>query len=168
MIEGGKISADAGLIRATAITALKATLSCQLKYNGSGLAARIAGDAIGADAELPTMATEEFLPSLSRAALERLGSGMGVLPRGKVKDTRAAVIEQARETRVVLPEAYFALSEEEATKFARGYYQYAEGEEDADDEASETNALDDLGGGVGLGDAPGPHDQTEQPHAAAA
>ncbi|WP_264598855.1 ParB N-terminal domain-containing protein [Rhodoblastus acidophilus] len=168
MIEGGKISADAALIRATAIKALKATLSCQLKYNGSGLAARIAGDAIGADAELPTMATEEFLPSLSRAALERLGSGMGVLPRGKVKDTRAAVIEQARETRVVLPEAHFALSDEEAAKFARGYYQYAEGEEDADDEASETNALDDLDGGVDLGDAPSPDDQAEQPHAAAA
>jgi len=108
------------------------------------LAARIAGDAIGADAELPTMATEDFLPSLSRAALEKLGSGMGVLPRGKVKDTRAAVIEQARETRVVLPQALFGLSDEEAASFSRGYCQSsAEPDEDENDEFSDAGALSD-------------------------
>lgn len=137
MLEGGKISADAGLIRATAVETLKATLSCQLKYNGSGMAARIAGDAIGADAELPTMATEDFLPSLSRAALEKLGSGMGVLPRGRVKDTRAAVIEQARETRVVLPEALFAITDEEAASFVRACYPHADEPMDGDDEVGD-------------------------------
>ncbi|MBB4200756.1 ParB family chromosome partitioning protein [Rhodoblastus sphagnicola] len=137
IVEGGKITADTDLIRAIAVQALQATLSCQLKYNGSGAAARIAGDAIGADAELPTMATEDFLPSLSRAALEKLGSSMGVLPRGKVKDTRAAVIEQARETRVVLPEAQFALSEEEAARFSRDYYQYSAEVDEGDGEDEE-------------------------------
>jgi ParB family chromosome partitioning protein len=137
MLEGGKITSDTGLIRATAIETLKATLSCQLKYNGSGLAARIAGDAIGADAELPTMATEAFLPALSRAALEKLGSGMGVLPQGRVKDTRAAVIAQARETRIVLAAALFGLSEKEAASFSRAYYQCADGPNDSDDEDGE-------------------------------
>ena len=125
MVEGGKLTIDTDLIRKTAIGALQSTLSCQLAYNGSGAAARIAGDAIGADAELPTMATEDFLPALSRAALEKLGSGMGVLPKGRVKDTRAAVIAQAAEQRVILPEALFALSAEEAASFSRNYYDYS-------------------------------------------
>jgi ParB-like chromosome segregation protein Spo0J len=170
MLEGGKISADAGLIRATAIETLKATLSCQLKYNGSGMAARIAGDAIGADAELPTMATEDFLPSLSRAALEKLGSGMGVLPRGRVKDTRAAVIQQARETRVVLPEAQFALSDEEAASFSRAYHQYSDESIEGEDEDAEGfdpgGADDDAQDEPDDSAAPDPSD--EEAHAAAA
>jgi len=170
MLEGGKISADTSLIRATAVETLKATLSCQLKYNGSGMAARIAGDAIGADAELPTMATEDFLPSLSRAALEKLGSGMGVLPRGRVKDTRAAVIEQARETRVVLPEAQFALTDEEAASFSRAYHQYADEPIEGDDEEREGfypgGADDDARAESDDSAAPDPSD--EEVHAAAA
>ncbi|PPQ35571.1 hypothetical protein SAMN06265338_12626 [Rhodoblastus acidophilus] len=88
------------------------------------------------------MATEDFLPALSRAALERLGSGMGVLPRGKVKETRAAIIEQARETRVVLPQALFALSDEEATTFTRGYAYYGAG--DDEDDGGEVSDADEL------------------------
>lgn len=170
MLEGGKISADTDLIRSTAVEMLKATLSCQLKYNGSGMAARIAGDAIGADAELPTMATEDFLPSLSRTALERLGSGMGVLPRGRVKDTRAAVIEQARETRVVLPEAHFALTDEEAASFSRAYCQYVDEPIEGDDEDAEGcdpgGTDDDTQDEPDDSAAPDPSD--EETHAAAA
>ena len=110
-------------------------LNCRLAYGvGSGLAARIAGDAIGADADLPHMGTEEFLSCLSRAALEAEASRHRVLPRGRVKDTRAALIEQVRETCLVLPAAQFALTEQESSDFAKkvSYYAYddeAEGEE---------------------------------------
>lgn len=134
--EGGKLTADTALIREVALDVLQRTLSCALKNHGSGLAARIAGDAIGADAELPTMATEEFLSSLSRNALEQLGAPLGVLPRPKVKETRAAVIEQARETRLVLPAAQFALSNEESERFSHPPYEYrgpSESDEDADE-----------------------------------
>ena len=136
--EGGKLTSDTALIRSVAVDVLRNTLNCKLKFNGSGLAARIAGDAIGADAELPTMATDDFLSSLSRKALEQLGSGLGVLPRQRVKETRVAIVEQARETRVVLPAAHFALSAEESAEFSREPYRYgANPEAGADDEADE-------------------------------
>ena len=110
-------------------------LNCRLAYGeGGGLAARIAGEAIGADADLPHMGTEEFLACLSRAALEAEASRHRVLPRGRVKDTRAALIEQVRETGLVLPAAQFALTEQESSDFAKkvSYYAYddeAEGDD---------------------------------------
>ena len=62
--EGGKLTSDTALIHTTAIKVLQTVLNCRLAYGvGSGLAARIAGDAIGADADLPHMGTEEFLPA---------------------------------------------------------------------------------------------------------
>ena len=64
------------------------------------------------------MGTEEFLACLSRAALEAEASRHRVLPLGRVKDTRAALIEQVRETRLVLPAAQFALTEQESSDFA--------------------------------------------------
>ena len=118
--EGGKLTSDTALLHSTAIKVLQTVLSCRLAYGeGSGLAARIAGDAIGADADLPHMGTEEFLSCLSRAALEAEASRHRVLPCSRVKDTRAALIEQVRETALVLPAAQFALTEEENSNFAK-------------------------------------------------
>ena len=113
-------------------------LNCRLAYGeGGGLAARIAGDAIGADADLPHMGTEEFLSCLSRSALEAEASRHRVLPRGRVKDTRAALIEQVRESRLVLPAAQFALTEQESSDFAKkgSYYAY---DDEADEEGDKT------------------------------
>ena len=46
--EGGKLTSDTALIHTTAIKVLQTVLNCRLTYGvGSGLAARIAGDAIG-------------------------------------------------------------------------------------------------------------------------
>src|SRR5208282_657278 len=116
--EGGKLTSDTALIHTTAIKVLQTVLNCRLAYGeGGGLAARIAGDAIGADADLPHMGTEEFLACLSRGALEAEASRHRVLPRGRVKDTRAALVEQVRETRLVLPAAQFALTEQESSDF---------------------------------------------------
>ena len=134
--EGGKLTNDSALIHTTAIKALQTVLNCRLAYGvGSGLAARIAGDAIGADADLPHMGTEEFLSCLSRAALEAEASRHRVLPRGRVKDTRAALIEQLRETRLVLPAAQFALTEQESSDFAKKGSRCAYGD-GSDDEAA--------------------------------
>ena len=124
--EGGKLTSDTALIHTTAIKVLQTVLNCRLAYGvGSGLAARIAGEAIGADADLPHMGTEECLACLSRAALEAEASRHRVLPRGRVKDTRAALIEQVRETRLVLPAAQFALTEQESSDFAKKGSRYA-------------------------------------------
>ena len=82
--EGGKLTSDTALIHTTAIKVLQTVLNCRLAYGvGSGFAARIAGDAIGADADLPHMRTEEFLACLSRAALEAEATRHRVLPRGR-------------------------------------------------------------------------------------
>ena len=136
--EGGKLTSDTALIHTTAIKVLQTVLNCRLAYGeGGGLAARIAGEAIGADADLPHMGTDEFLACLSRAALEAEAGRHRVLPRGRVKDTRAALIEQVRETRLVLPAAQFALTEQESSDFAKkgspyAYDDEAEGDEEGD------------------------------------
>ena len=63
---------------------------------------------IGADNFLPNMGTDDFLSCLSRAALEGSCKDTSVLPRQKVKDTRAALVEHFREGRFVHPAALFA------------------------------------------------------------
>ena len=54
------------------------------------------------------MGTKEFLSCLSRQALERFCKDTSVLPRARVKDTRAALVEHFREARFVHPTALFA------------------------------------------------------------
>jgi ParB family chromosome partitioning protein len=70
---------------------------------------RIAGDALGADAHIGNMATEDFLGCLSKAGIETVGSSLRVLPRRRAKDTRAEVIKQVAGTTYVHPAAHFAL-----------------------------------------------------------
>ena len=92
---------------------LAAVLSCSIGRSDSGLVARIAGDALGADAHIGNMATEDFLGCLSKAGIEKVGSSLRVLPRPRAKDTRAEVIKQASGTTYVHPAALFALTEAE-------------------------------------------------------
>ena len=144
--EGGKLTSDTALIHTTAIKVLQTVLSCRLAYGvGSGLAARIAGEAIGADADLPHMGTEEFLACLSRGALEAEASRHRVLPRGRVKDTRAALVEQVRETRLVLPAAQFALTEQESSDFASKGSRFTNGDASDEDPAADNEAGGDSG-----------------------
>jgi ParB family chromosome partitioning protein len=144
--EGGKLTSDTALIQTTAIKVLQTVLNCRLAYGvGSGLAARIAGEAIGADVDLPHMGTEEFLSCLSRAALEAEASRHRVLPRGRVKDTRAALVEQVREIRLVLPAAQFALTEQESSDFDKKGSRCAHRDDSDEDPAGENEASDDGG-----------------------
>ena len=82
--EGGHLTQDLALLRDSARELLALVFSCRPGFNSSGLAARFAGDAIAADAHLPNMATEEFLPCLSKAALERAAASIGVVPGQRV------------------------------------------------------------------------------------
>ena len=70
--EGGRLSHDVERLRVVARQTLANVLSCSLGHGDSGLPARIAGDAIGSDAHLGNMATEEFLSCLSKTAIERV------------------------------------------------------------------------------------------------
>ena len=103
--EGGRLTHDAERLRVVARQMLSTVLSCSLGQGDSGLVARIAGDALGADVHIGDMATEDFLSCLSKAAIEKVGSSLRVLPRPRVKDTRAEVIKQAAGTTYVHPAA---------------------------------------------------------------
>lgn len=63
---------------------------------------------IGADGFLANMGTEDFLSCLSRPALEGSCADTPVLPRARVKDTRAALVEHFKEGHFVHPAALFA------------------------------------------------------------
>src|SRR5208283_3922830 len=111
--EGGRLTHDAERLRVVARQMLTAVLSCSVGRGDSGLVARIAGDALGADAHIGNMATEDFLSCLSKAGIEKVGSSLRVLPRPRARETRAEVIKQASGTTYVHPAALFALTEAE-------------------------------------------------------
>jgi ParB/RepB/Spo0J family partition protein len=104
----GRLAFDSETLRAAARSMLIDVLSCRENRSASGIVAQVAGDAIGADSFLPNMGTEEFLSCVSRPALEASCKDTPVLPRARVKDTRAALVEHFREGRFVHPSALFA------------------------------------------------------------
>jgi len=140
--EGGRLSHDVENLRVAARQTLANVLSCSLGHGDSGLPARIAGDAIGADAHLGNMASEEFLSCLSKTAIERVGSSLNVLPRQRVKETRAAIIAEAAGSTYVHPAALFALSQAEIAHHAeapRDYSSYRDTDDASDETAVEAD-----------------------------
>jgi ParB family chromosome partitioning protein len=104
----GKLSFDMETLRVAARTMLVDVFSCRENATNSGIVARVVGEVIGADTFLPNMGTEDFLSCLSRTALEASCKDTPVLPRQRVKDTRAALVEQFKEGHFVHPTALFA------------------------------------------------------------
>jgi len=133
--EGGRLTQDLALLRGTARELLALILTCRTGFHTSGLAARFAGDAIGADAHLPNMATEDFLSSLSKAALERAAASIGVPPTPRAKDTRAAFIKQVGDGTFVHPAACFTPSHDELAAHQAPVPSYDE--DQLDDESAE-------------------------------
>lgn len=103
----GKLSYDRETLQQVARLVLTDVLSCRENRSNSGMLALLAGAVIGADAFLPTMGTEDFLSCLSRPALEASCTGTSILPRARVKDTRAALVEHFKEGSFVHPSARF-------------------------------------------------------------
>jgi ParB family chromosome partitioning protein len=141
VVENGVLVRDPETIRASARHMLRYMLSLRQSgwQSNSGLAARIAGDAIGADVHLGNMATEDFLSCLSKAAIERVGSSLNVQPRQRVKDTRAAVVTEAAGSTYVHPAALFALSQAEIAHHSEAPRDYWSnyGDDDGSDETGE-------------------------------
>ena len=145
----GKLTFDRDTLRVAARSALIDVLSARENRTKSGIVACLAGDAIGADGFLPTMGTQEFLSCLSRQALERSCKDTHVLPRARVKDTRAALVEHFKEQRFVHPSAAFAPTAGEVaswrSKSAAGLDDEADvTADDADIESGDAAALDDV------------------------
>jgi ParB family chromosome partitioning protein len=116
IMEAGVLTRDLATLRQAGRELLAYALSCREGLSKTGLGARVAGDAIGADRYLANMATQDLLKTLSKAALERAASAERVLPRNTGKETRAALIEHVGQGTYVLPAARFALTEQEAAE----------------------------------------------------
>ena len=104
----GQLVLDNDALRVAARSILAEVLSCRENRTDSGIVVRVAGDVVGADNFLPNMGSDDFLSCLSRVALEGSCKDTPVLPRQKVKDTRAALVEHFKEGRFVHPAALFA------------------------------------------------------------
>jgi ParB family chromosome partitioning protein len=107
LTEGGVLTQDLGVLRAAAREMLVEVLSCRTDMSQSGMNARYAGAAIGADALMPNMATTDFLKCLSKQAMERTASANGVAPRNTGKETRAAMVAHCGGGTFVHPAALF-------------------------------------------------------------
>jgi hypothetical protein len=119
--DDGKLVFDRETLRQTARAVLADVLSCRENRSDSGVVARIAGEAIGADNFLPNMGTEDYLSCLSRPAIEGACKGTPVLPRPRVKDTRAELVKHYADGRFVHPSALFALTAEQVTAWVDRY-----------------------------------------------
>ncbi|MER9597949.1 ParB N-terminal domain-containing protein [Mesorhizobium sp. M0244] len=115
----GKLAFDMDTLRFAVRSLLIDVLSCRENRSDSGVVARVAGDVIAADSFLANMGTEDFLSCLSRQALESACADTSVLPRQKVKDTRAALVEHFKEGRFVHPSARFGPTPEGLTSWLK-------------------------------------------------
>ncbi len=157
LTEGGVVTSSHAVLQAAARSMLAYTLSCRENWSQSGPLARIAGDAIGADAYLPNMATNEFLSCLSKAAVEGVAVDLNVPVQPTGKATRGAVIARVGEGRWVYPQAVFS-------EAAEAMPDWTAGGTDAEADEPDGAPLDEDLNGVGLDgddDAPAPDTPTE-------
>ncbi len=104
----GRLAFDMDTVRVAMRNVLIDVLSCREGMSKSGILALVAGNVVGADGFIANMGTEEFMSCLSRPALEASCADTPVLPRARVQDTRAALVEHFKEGHFVHPAALFA------------------------------------------------------------
>ena len=144
--EDGKLAFDRETLRVAARSMLIDVLSCRRGMSNSGIVSRIAGDAIGADAFLPNMGSEDFLLCLSRQALEEAAKSANVSPRQKVRETRTALVEHFRQGHFVHVSALFAPDAGEIADLMQ--HSEISGDHEAEDDLStdggdDENVMDD-------------------------
>ncbi|NTI26830.1 ParB N-terminal domain-containing protein (plasmid) [Rhizobium rhizogenes] len=153
--EDGRLAFDVETLRVAARSMLIDVLSCRRGMSNSGVISRIAGDAIGADNFLPNMGSEDFLRCLSRQAMEAAAKKANVLPRQKVRETRAALVDHFRQERFVHTTALFAPDPQDIVDLIRS------GEVLDDDSAEEADVDESaLDGEEGLA---APEDEADLP-----
>ncbi|WCK69375.1 ParB/RepB/Spo0J family partition protein [Agrobacterium tumefaciens] len=145
LCEDGKLAFDMETVRIAARSVLIDVLSCRRGMSNSGVVSRIAGDVIGADSFLPNMGSEDFLLCLSRRALEAAAKEANVLPRQKVRETRAALVDHFGQERFVHASALFAPDRQDVVDLIK-HGEAVGDEEEADiDGGTETAALEEEG-----------------------
>jgi ParB family transcriptional regulator, chromosome partitioning protein len=118
--DDGTLNLERDTLKQTARLLLRHVLSCQVNRTNSGVAARIAGQAIEADSFLRNTGTDEFLSCLSRSAKEGAAKLASVPVQQKVKDTRAALFNRFADTEFVHPSALFGLKADEVAGWIGG------------------------------------------------
>jgi ParB family transcriptional regulator, chromosome partitioning protein len=139
----GKLSFDMGTLRVAARTMLADVFSCRENATNSGIVARVAGEVIGADNFLRNMGTEDFLSCMSRTAIEASCKDTPVLPRQRVKDTRAALVEHFKEGHFVHPAALFAPDDMKLSQWLSSSETTADADEAEEDAAGMGDDLAD-------------------------
>ncbi len=150
----GTLNLERDILQQTARSLLRHVLSCQVNRTNSGLAARIAGPAIGAHSFLPNMGTDEFLSCLSRSAIEGTAKLVSVPVQKKMKDTRAAMVKRFADTEFVHPSALFGLKPDEVAGWIGSKEENWSGDEAADSEMTDEAS--------GAGDSDAPVDQSTE------
>ncbi|MCP4734322.1 MAG: plasmid partitioning protein, partial [Bosea sp.] len=138
----GHLACDMDTLRVAARSMLIEVLSCRENATKSGIVARVAGETIGANAFLPNMGTDDFLSSLSRPALEASCKDTPVLPRQRVRDTRAALVEHYKEGHFVHSAARFAPDVAELSKWLSSNTVAANDDEEGEQAADEAMGED--------------------------
>ena len=138
----GHLACDMDTLRIAARSMLIEVLSCRENATKSGIVARVAGETIGANAFLPNMGTDDFLSCLSRPALEASCKDTPVLPRQRVRDTRAALVEHYKEGHFVHSAARFAPEAAELSKWLSSNTVAANDDEEGEETADEAIGAD--------------------------
>ncbi|KJF70290.1 ParB/RepB/Spo0J family partition protein [Agrobacterium arsenijevicii] len=134
--EDGKLAFNMETVRVAARSMLIDVLSCRRGMSNSGVVSRIAGDAIGADSFLPNMGSEDFLLCLSRQALEAAAKETNVLPRQKVRETRAALVDHFSQERFIHASALFTPDRQDVVDLIK-HGEAVDDEEEADAETAD-------------------------------
>ena len=114
----GALTDDPEVLQKAGRQMLIEILSCQENRTNSGIAAGLAGQAIGADNFLPNLATSDFLATLSRSVIEKAAAENGIAPKPRLRETRDGLIQKfAKEGRFFHPIASFAPDGDELQSF---------------------------------------------------
>ncbi len=135
----GELEFDMDTLRVAARLALIEVFSCRENSTRSGIVARVAGEAIGADSFLPNMGTDDFLSCVSRPVLEAACKEASVSLGKTVRETRAALVKHFTTNRYVHSAALFAPDAEKLREWLSSNTIVEKEKEFADDSAP-TNA----------------------------
>ena len=159
LTDDGHFSFDMETVRVSARAALIDVLSCRRGMSNSGVVARVAGDAIGADTFLPNMGTEDFLACLSRQAIEAAAKDANIQLMARARETRSALVSHfGGDASLIHPAALFAPDPQDVANLLKHAERLGDVEErptaeaenpdaggDADQEQRELDGDDDAG-----------------------